>query len=106
ATPDNGSPPDGVQRTATHPSLTRIERIPVRTTMRRATLLLFALTAGCGTSDARTSWQATVDTVGDTIIVRTTAGSAWGEERVLVPEVAIGVLEGEDAYMLGSITGI
>lgn len=78
----------------------------MRFATRWAGAFLLALTAACGTSEARPRWQATVDTVGDTITVRTVAGSVWDEERLLVPEIAIGVLEGEDAYMLGSIRGL
>jgi hypothetical protein len=78
----------------------------VRTAIRRASLSLLALTAACSASDARPAWQATVDTVGDTIVVRTMAGSVWEEERVLVPEVEIGVIEGEDVYMLGGVRGL
>jgi len=40
--------------------------------------------------------------VGDTLVVRTVSGSVWGQERQLVPELAIGVLEGEDEYILGN----
>lgn len=78
----------------------------MRTAIRRALLALSALTAACSASDARPSWQATVDTVGDTIVVRTVQGSVWEEERVLVPEITIGVIEGEDAYMLGQVAGL
>jgi hypothetical protein len=73
---------------------------------RRACILVLAATAACGTSDVRPRWSATVDTVGDTITVLTTAGSVWDGEATLTPETGIGVLEGEDAYMLGSIRGL
>ncbi len=43
---------------------------------------------------------------GDTLVVRTVAGSAWGSEADLVPEVEIGVLEGDPAYMLGSVESL
>lgn len=45
------------------------------------------------------------DTVGDTIIVRTTAGSAWGDTR-LVEEVRIGQLDGPEEYTFGEIDAI
>ncbi|MGH7130044.1 MAG: hypothetical protein ACREIV_15845, partial [Planctomycetaceae bacterium] len=63
--------------------------------------------AGCaGEAGAGSEWEVTRDTVGDTIVVRTTAGSAWGQAKTLVPELTIGVLEGDEAYMLGSITSL
>ena len=37
------------------------------------------------------------------IIVRTEAGSVWGEPRELVAEVTFGVLDGPDHYMFGSL---
>lgn len=51
------------------------------------------------------AWQATRDTVGDTIIVRTTAGSVWGDAR-LVEEVRIGQLDGPDEYTFGDIAAM
>jgi hypothetical protein len=65
-----------------------------------------AVAACAGGPDARSGWEATTDTIGDTIVVRTTGGSVWGEPRTLVPEVTIGVLEGDEAYMLGAINGL
>lgn len=46
--------------------------------------------------------QVVVDTVGDTITVRTLTGSAWGDTAHLEPEVSIGMLEGPDEYLIGS----
>lgn len=46
------------------------------------------------------------DTVGDTVIVRTVAGSSWGGEAVLEPEVRIGVFEGEPEYMFGRVVSL
>jgi len=43
-----------------------------------------------------------VDTVGDTITVRTLSGSVWGDTASLEPEVTIGMLEGPDEYLIGS----
>lgn len=63
------------------------------------------LAAGCGADQAarqHADWQAQVDTIGDTIVVRTIAGSEWGT-RELVPEVRIGSLEGEEHEMFGQI---
>jgi len=47
--------------------------------------------------------QVTRDTVGDTIIVRTLTGSAWGTPGRLVEDLSIGVLEGPDHYVFGRI---
>lgn len=46
------------------------------------------------------------DTIGDTVVVRTEQGSLWGTPRTLVPTVSIGVLEGDDAYMFGSVAAL
>ncbi len=51
-------------------------------------------------------WQAAVDTVGDTVVVRTQSGSVWGDTSRLVPEVTIGELEGADEYMFGRIASL
>jgi hypothetical protein len=42
------------------------------------------------------SWTAVVDTTADTITVRTTSGSVWGETTRLVEEVRIGTMDGAD----------
>ena len=47
-----------------------------------------------------------VDTIGDTTLVRTLAGSVWGAEATLVPEISIGELEGPEEYLFGSIYAI
>jgi hypothetical protein len=66
-----------------------------------------SIATACARADAtRGGLEATVDTIGDTIVVRTTAGSIWGGPRTLVPEITIGVIDGDEAYMLGSINGI
>lgn len=60
--------------------------------------------AGCGGRDGSgwRAWQAVVDTVADTIVVRTVAGSVWCDTARLVEELRIGAMEGEDAYLLGA----
>ena len=52
--------------------------------------------SGCGPSNssATTALDVVVDTVGDTVVVRTLAGSVWGEARHLAPETSIGELDG------------
>lgn len=80
---------------------------------RRAGLLLvvspLAVLAGCATEGETAGagrWQAVTDTLGDTVVVRTLQGSAWGGDARLVPEVEIGVLEGERPFMFGQIVAI
>ena len=71
----------------------------------RAALIGLAALAGlpgCGTGSAGGGWQAVTDTIADTVVVRTVAGSVWGDTARLVEELRIGSLEGEDAYVLGN----
>ena len=67
--------------------------------------LAWAACAGEG-GGGSAGWQAVVDTVADTITVRTTGGSAWGDTMTLVEEVRIGTLEGADEYIFGSVRAI
>lgn len=66
------------------------------------------LVGGCSGGDrpGSDSWQAERDTVGDTIIVRTTAGSTWGAPRRLVPELRIGEVSGADEYLFGQLSAL
>ena len=63
---------------------------------------------GCGGSSTSDSirWEATIDTIGDTIIVRTVSGDEWGRPMKLVPEIEIGVLEGAEEYMFGDVEAL
>jgi len=65
---------------------------------------LAACTSTGGTATAR--WEATVDTLGDTVIVRTLAGSTWPDTATLVPELTIGVFEGAEEEMFGNVRAI
>ncbi len=62
--------------------------------------------AGSGSTKPSEFWQAEIDTVGDTVVVHTVSGSVWGDTAELVPGVAIGVLEGPDEYIFGSIQSL
>ena len=66
------------------------------------------LLAACGgTGDPAASATVVRDSVGDTLVVRTVAGSSWGgREGSLVPEVTIGVLDGPEELIFGSIRGL
>jgi hypothetical protein len=70
-----------------------------------AAALLALLTGACGGGDGGDSLVVERDTLGDTIVVRTVAGSAWEGPRTLEPEMRIGAFEGEDEYMLGEVGG-
>lgn len=69
------------------------------------TFLLLAALAGCA-GDGGPTLQVQRDTVGDTVIVRTLAGSAWQTDARLEAEMRIGAFEGEDVYMLGDVAGM
>lgn len=65
-----------------------------------STVLLYAGCAG-DTGPAGTGWLAVVDTIADTVIVRTISGSVWGDTARLEPEISIGTLDGADEYVIG-----
>lgn len=79
---------------------------------RRLRLPGFAFTllvaAGCsaGGPESPTQWVAEHDTVGDTVVVRTVAGSVWGEPRGVREVLRIGVLDGPEELTLGSVDQI
>jgi len=65
------------------------------------------ITAACARdAGAGSDWEARIDTVGDTITVRTISGGEWGPNAELVPELRIGKVDGADEYLLGSIVGL
>lgn len=78
-----------------------------------ATVLLAAtaaLASSCGRDEAPIGaidgpWLASVDTLGDTITVRTTSGSLHGRAQ-LVEELRIGELDGADAETFGRVWAI
>jgi len=67
-----------------------------------------AVLAGCGAaSDASAPrWVAEADTIGDTVVVRTIAGSVWPAGVTVTPEVTIGQFEGPDEYVFGEIVSL
>jgi hypothetical protein len=72
-----------------------------------AAWILLVLAAGCaGGKDASPTLRVERDTVGDTLVVRTVAGSVWGADASLVPEVSIGELEGDLEYLMGEVQSI
>ena len=79
--------------------------------MLRSSLQFFLLaTAIAACSDAgggsTETWRAERDTVGDTIVIRTVAGSVWGDTARLVERLSIGVAEGTELEMLGNVRAI
>ncbi len=48
-------------------------------------------------------WVAEWDTIGDTVVVRTVSGSVWDEPVEMVEDLSIGVLDGAEELMFGSI---
>jgi hypothetical protein len=91
---------------------------PAARSRRRATpflllpVLLVALgqVAGCGTGPevggVQGEWVADEERRGDTLIVRSTSGSVWGDTMRLVPELTIGELDGEDPYVFGRLLAV
>ena len=72
---------------------------------RLLTLVLLSAVGACSADrgpEAGT-WVAEWDTIGDTVVVRTVSGSVWGAPREMVEELAIGVLDGPEELMFGSI---
>lgn len=77
----------------------------------RAVLAVLLLTGATAAACAREAgggsrWEAQIDTIGDTVSVRTLSGGDWAGPAELVPEVRIGKFEGEDEYLLGDISGL
>jgi len=72
-------------------------------------LALLMLTApGCRRDDPTLGdgeWRAQVDTLGDTIVVRTLSGSQWGAAK-LVAELQIGTLDGPEYEIFGDVAGL
>ncbi len=73
-----------------------------------APTIALLLSAACGgpTSERPVDWVVERDTIGDTIVVRTLSGSAWGIPMELEIDLSIGTLEGDSTLMFGSIQQI
>lgn len=71
-------------------------------------LALFAA-AGCGGAEAGADpggWRVERDTVGDTLVVRTLSGSVWPAGSRMAQVMSIGVADGDERLMLGSVRGL
>jgi len=58
------------------------------------------------TGEVQGEWTSDRQQDGDTLMVRTLAGSIWGDTASLVEELAIGQLDGEQQYLFGRIAGL
>ena len=69
------------------------------------TLILVAGASACdpGRNVASPALAVQRDTIGDTVVVRTVAGSVWGDSVRLVEELRIGEREGGDEYGFGRV---
>lgn len=81
--------------------------------MRPLPILLLAAAAATACGDASgdaasdaAEWTAVVDTIGDTIRVRTTTGQMWPADGHLESEVSIGVLDGDPEYQFGQVRAL
>jgi hypothetical protein len=76
--------------------------------MKLTSILAAVLCAACASDDARKTgtWQADRDTVGDTVVIRTTSGSVWSDSVAVVEELSIGELEGDPNYMFSHIQAL
>ena len=72
-------------------------------------VLTVGMLIGCDTDPALEidqQWTSLQERRGDTLLVRTTGGSIWRDTLALVRELSIGVLDGEDTYLLGAVGGL
>ncbi len=70
------------------------------------TMLFFTACSSGGPGSNVSDWVATYDTIGDTIVVRTLSGSVWRDTARLVPDVSIGMFDGPEEYILGSVVSL
>ena len=97
--------------TKTTENITRASRIPAGAAAGVATaagvIALSLVTVACAPGAPAPSQQdVVIDTIGDTIVVRTLAGSVWDMEATLQPEVSIGELDGAEEYLFGRVSSI
>jgi hypothetical protein len=72
-------------------------------------LLAAAALSGCGTGGGEAAGGGLVvrvDTLGDTVVVRTERGSVWGGGARLEPVLRVGELAGSEEYVFGNIGGM
>ncbi len=81
----------------------KIRALPRLLALFSAVILVAACGAADDGSDSGSRWAAAVDTVADTVIVRTVSGQVWESDRRLVSELSIGVLDGDAEYQFGQV---
>lgn len=72
-------------------------------------LIVPLLAAACSSDSddgASGALEVVRDTIGDTLVVRTLSGSAWGSDAHLVPEMSFGELDGALEYLLGDVVSL
>lgn len=60
-------------------------------------------TPGCANDSVDGTWQSERTQLGDTVSVRTIAGQVWPDDAHPEIDLSIGVLEGDENYMFGSV---
>lgn len=78
----------------------------VATALAAAVLVAGACESTVGEGGIDGPWTAERSQLADTLVVRTLSGSVWRDTATLEPEVAIGRLDGEDAYLFGGVGGL
>lgn len=73
---------------------------------RLASLSMALALPACADAGPANRMEVVRDTIGDTLVVRTVAGSEWGGPAVLEPDLRIGRFEGEDHYMFGNVVSL
>jgi hypothetical protein len=97
---------------AAAPRTPRIHPIRMRHSMSATRLLLLAacVTMSACQRDAgaaaRGTWTASIDTIGDTLVVRTERGSVWVGDPRFEPVLRIGELDGPEEFTFGAINAI
>ena len=91
-------------------SFVRALTLPARPALKASALLSLVLMGACsgaGTRDEADAGPQVVREIdGDTTVIRTVSGSVWGGTAQMTPEVSIGVLDGDENYMLGSVRSL
>jgi hypothetical protein len=83
--------------------------VPRRTILACCLAALPLAAGGCadaGAGGIHAAWEGLEERRGDTLVVRTIDGSVWGDTMSLVPELAIGELDGAEEYLFGNIRGV
>jgi len=69
-------------------------------------LAVAACTSSSTRDEADPAWVGTITTEGNVTTVINESGSVWGGAATLVDDLSIGVEQGDDAYMFGSVSDV